>query len=278
MERAVLITGCSSGIGRAAAQAFRAEGWRVMATARDIDDIGLLAEDGCETAALDVTDETAVDAVIDSAIDTFGQLDCLVNNAGWSQLGPLEDVSTARLHRQFEVNVYGPHRLARAVLPHMRARGDGTIINVSSAIGRHALPGCGAYSASKHALEAMSDALRAEVRQSGVDVVVIEPGTVETSFRSRATRELAGLDRSAVYSPLYRLLDDWSSLDGVPTAIDAEAVADVIVNAASATQPESRYVVGPVAPLVIWSAYLPDRVRDRLYGLLLRATDMRGSG
>ena len=143
-DKTVLITGSSSGIGRATAAAFLDEDWTVHATARDTADIEDLAEAGCETHELDVTDDEDVADVVDRVVDADGRIDCLVNNAGFGQFGPLEDVPVEDLHAQFDVNVYGPHRMARAVLPHMREQGEGTIVNLSSVSGRVATPGMGA--------------------------------------------------------------------------------------------------------------------------------------
>lgn len=276
MERVALITGCSSGVGRATAEAFRQEEWSVVATARNESDLETLRERGCQTASLNVRDDDEVDQVVEETIDAWGRLDCLVNNAGFSQVGPVEDVSVDRVHQQFDVNVYGPHRLTRAVLPHMRERGDGTIVNVSSALGRLALPGTGVYAGSKFALEAMSDALRAEVSPLGIDVVLIEPGYVATSFRERASNELAALTRTEAYEGLYRLLDDWEAADGFgPTSLEAMDVADAIVNAASATQPDPRYVVGSTGRFATLAGYLPGSLRDAVYRMILRATSLR---
>ncbi len=173
--KTVLITGCSSGIGRATALAFADEGWTVYATARDPADIETLEDAGCRTDRLDVTEQDDIDRVVDRILDEEGVISCLVNNAGFGQFGPLEDVPVEQVEKQYDVNVYGPHRLIRAVLPHMRREEEGTIINVSSVAGRVAFPGGSTYCGSKFALEAMSDALRAEVDQFGIDVVVIEP-------------------------------------------------------------------------------------------------------
>ncbi|OYR76198.1 short-chain dehydrogenase/reductase, partial [Halorubrum sp. E3] len=175
MQKTALITGCSSGIGRAAAHAFLDEGWTVYATARNPADVEALGEAGCELATLDVTDQGDVDRVVERILDEEGAIDALINNAGYGQFGPVEDVTTERVHDQFDVNVYGPHRLIRAVLPAMRRERDGTIVNVSSVAGRVSMPGGGVYSGSKFAIEAMSDALRNEVADHGIDVVVVEP-------------------------------------------------------------------------------------------------------
>ncbi|MFB6092045.1 MAG: SDR family NAD(P)-dependent oxidoreductase, partial [Haloquadratum sp.] len=190
----VLITGCSSGIGRATARAFLEEDWRVYATARNPADVETLGEAGCEIATLDVTDRDDVDRVVDRIVDEAGHVSCLVNNAGYGQFGPVEDVPTDQVHRQFDVNLYGPHRLVRAVLPQMREQGEGTIVNVSSVAGRVSFPGGGVYAGSKFALEAMSDALRNEVDEYGIDVVVVEPGPVESNFDDRVEREIHGGD------------------------------------------------------------------------------------
>lgn len=278
MDRCVLLTGCSSGIGHAAALAFREEEWDVVATARNEADLNELAEYGCHTAELDVTNADQAVAVVEQAIAACGRLDCLVNNAGFSSVGPMEDITSERLREQFEVNVFGPHRLTRAVLPHMRARGNGTVINVSSNLGRVSLPGAGAYAASKFSIEAMSDAMRAELSPLGVDVVVVEPGPVSTSFRARARRELEIIERTDDYSSLYGIIDDWASIDGFgPADLDSREVADVIVNAASATQPAARYPVGTVARLANVARFVPDRIRDSMYRVVLRATALRSS-
>jgi len=270
-EKTVLITGCSSGIGRATAESFLDDGWTVYATSRDEQDIAALGEAGCRTATLDVTDEAAVTRVVDRIGEEVGYVDCLVNNAGYGQYGPLEDVSTERLHEQFDVNVYGPHRLMRAVLPLMRAREDGTIINVSSVNGRVSAPGTGAYAGSKFALEAMSDALRAEVDSLGIDVVVVAPGPVDTSFEERATAEVDGLDYRREYQWVYDAFEDASLVAGsLPFASTPETVATAIHDAASVDDPEPRYAVGRYAKLALYSRFLPARVRDTVFGLVRR--------
>jgi NAD(P)-dependent dehydrogenase (short-subunit alcohol dehydrogenase family) len=265
----VLITGSSSGIGRATASLFAEEGWTVYATARseaDVEDLD------CRTDELDVTSGADIDRVVDRVIEETDRIDCLVNNAGYGQYGPLEDVPTDELHRQFDVNVYGPHRLTRAVLPHMRTREEGTIVNVASVSGRIATPGSGAYSASKFALEAMSDALRGELDRFGVDVVLVEPGPVETGFRDRMNEELdAELERRPDYEWLYDLIEDADLLaDGAPLAVPPERVASVIHDAACVSDPDPRYPVGRVAKYVLYSRFLPDRFRDGVYRLIGR--------
>ncbi|MHC3437312.1 SDR family oxidoreductase [Natrialbaceae archaeon A-gly3] len=267
-KKCALITGCSSGIGRATARAFLKEDWQVVATARNVEDIADLAEAGCETMALDVTNPDQVATVVEETVDLGGAIDCLVNNAGYAQMGPLEDVPTRDLHRQFDVNVYGPHRLARAAVPHMRAQGSGRVINVSSVLGRVAFAGTGPYSGSKFALEAMSDSLRAELEEFGVDVVVVEPGPVETSFVDRTDEEIPE-DRTPDYESLYEIYDDAQLIGGGgPLASDPEDVARAIVEAATCSEPPARYPVGPVAEYGSYARFLPARIRDAIYGLL----------
>ncbi|WP_323173942.1 SDR family oxidoreductase [Natrialba sp. PRR66] len=270
-KQSVLITGCSSGIGRATATAFLQRDWQVIATARNADDITDLEEAGCTTLELDVTDPDQIASVVERTVDLTGAIDCLVNNAGYAQMGPLEDISTADLHRQFDVNVYGPHRLIRAALPHMRAQGEGRIINVSSVIGRISIPGSGTYAGSKHALEAMTDSLRAEVDEFGIDVTLIEPGPVETNFTNRVDEELPDDERTPAYESLYELYDEAQLIGGGaggPFASEADDVAAAILDAASTPEPPARYPVGPLAQYGVYARFLPDRLRDAAYGLL----------
>jgi hypothetical protein len=269
-RKTVLITGCSSGVGRATAEAFLEDDWAVYATARNPADIETLGErDGCDLNTLDVTDPEDVDRVVSRMVERDGRIDALVNNAGYGQHGPLEDVTDELLHRQFDVNVFGPHRLARAVLPHMREAGDGTIVNVSSVAGRVAAPGMGAYAGSKHAIEGMSDALRAEVEPFGLDVVVVQPGPVETSFRDRVEEELAAGDRTAAYESVYEFQEDADLIGGEgPFAVPPEAVAEVVLEAAVSPDPQARYPVGSFAKLSLNARFLPDALRDAAFSLL----------
>ena len=278
VQKTVLITGCSSGIGRETAHAFNDEGWTVYATARNPADIEALGEAGCELATLDVTDQSDVDRVVDRILDEEGAIDALINNAGYGQFGPIEDVSTANVHRQFDVNVYGPHRLIKAVLPGMRRERDGTIINLSSVAGRLSFPGGGVYSGSKFAIEAMSDALRNEVAEFGIDVVVVQPGPVKTNFAKRAEREADpdeadGVERSGAYEEFYDLFDDTQAIGGDgPGSVEPELVAGAILNAASATQPPARVQPGTVARIGVLARFLPDPLLDKGYDIVRKFT------
>lgn len=274
MQKTVLITGCSSGIGRETARTFLNEGWTVYATARNPADAEALGEAGCELATLDVTDQDDIDRVVDRILDTEGAIDAVVNNAGYGQFGAVEDVPTARVHEQFDVNVYGPHRLIRAVLPAMRRERDGTIVNVSSVAGRVSIPGGGVYSGSKFALEAISDALRNEVADLGIDVVVVEPGPVKTSFSDRASSEVdaeddGGIERTEAYESLYAAFEDTQLIGGDgPGSVEPTVIANAIYDAASATEPPARVQPGTVARISVLARFLPDALRDRAYALI----------
>jgi NAD(P)-dependent dehydrogenase (short-subunit alcohol dehydrogenase family) len=270
--KTVLITGCSSGIGRATAALFLAEDWRVYATAREPDDIAELAEhEECRALELDVTIDGQCRRAVNRVMHESGRIDCLVNNAGYGQLGPIEDVPVRQVGRQFDVNVYGPHRLTRLALPHMREQGNGTIVNVSSVLGRVALPGCGAYCGSKAALEAMTDSLRAEIDEYGLDAVLVEPALVDTTFADRVTGdedEPPGVERSGAYDAIYEIIADTRLLgEDPPGSVPPERVATAIVEAASSPDPPARYPVGTLGRLGVLGRYVPDRLRDAVFGL-----------
>jgi NAD(P)-dependent dehydrogenase (short-subunit alcohol dehydrogenase family) len=268
-DRTALITGCSSGIGRATATAFLDGGWTVYATSRDEADVAGLGERGARTATLDVTDDRDVERVVDRVGAEEGGVDCLVNNAGFGQFGPLEDVPVERLAEQFDVNVYGPHRLARAALPNMRRKGDGTIVNVSSINGRVAAPGAGSYAASKSALEAMTEALRAEVDGLGIDVVSVVPSPVETAFADRATRELDDLAATREYGWVYEAVEDATlASTSLPVTVSPEDVATTVHDVACLSDPDARYPVGAFAKYALYARFLPDGIRDTGFRVL----------
>src|SRR5919197_1439048 len=183
----VLITGCSTGIGRATAERLAARGHTVYATARRVEAISDLAARGCRLLALDVTDEDSMRAAVAAVCEEQGAVGTLVNNAGYSQSGAVESVAMADVRRQFETNVFGLVRMSQLVLPGMRAQGRGRIVNVSSMGANFTFPGGGLYHATKYAVEAISDALRFEVAGFGVDVVIVQPGIIRTGFAAAAT-------------------------------------------------------------------------------------------
>jgi NADP-dependent 3-hydroxy acid dehydrogenase YdfG len=185
-SKAVLITGCSSGIGEATARRLASHGWSVYASARRLESIQQLSSAGCKLLQLDVTDEQSMRTAVETIEREHGAVGVLVNNAGYSQGGPIEQVPMEAVRRQFETNVFGVIALTQLVLPAMRKQRWGKLVNVGSMGGRLTLPGGGLYHATKYSLEAISDALRFEVRGFGVDVVLVEPGLITTEFGKTA--------------------------------------------------------------------------------------------
>ena len=264
-EKAViLLTGCSSGIGRASALALAARGHRVFATARKEGDLAGLERDGLTALALDVTDPATIAAAVGAVLSRANRLDVLVNNAGYPQYGSVEEVPLAQWRAQFDVNVFGTLLVTQAVLPAMRKQRSGRIINVSSVAGKLGIPFAAPYCASKHALEAMSDALRVEVAPFGIRVVLVEPGPVETRFGERARSGVASLlSRPGPYRELYKLAERAMDVDFQRGNLPAEAVAKVIVEASEIARPRPRYPVGVMARAYIaLRRALPDRWLD----------------
>ncbi len=266
VSKAVLITGCSSGIGQATAITLRQAGWTVYATARRPETLTELERGGCQTLALDVTDEASMQAAVDAVVKAEGAVGVLVNNAGYSQSGAVESVPPEDVRRQFETNVFGLIRMSQLVLPGMRAQHWGKIVNIGSMGGRLTFPGGGLYHATKYAVEAISDALRFEVRGFGVDVILIEPGLIVTRFGETAhasvgqaqdgpyatfNRHVGTLTEGAYKGPM-------AKLGGPP-----EKVADTIARALAAKRPKARYPVTPSAHLMInQRRLLPDAAWD----------------
>jgi len=267
VSKAVLITGCSSGIGWATAKYLSDVGWRVYATARDVEKIAPLGESGCRLLALDVTDEDSMASAVGEVEREEGAVGVLVNNAGFSQSGAVEAVPMEKVRRQFETNVFGLVRMCQLVLPEMRVQGYGRIVNLSSMGGKLTLPGAGFYHASKYAVEAISDALRYEVAGFGIKVSVVEPGLIRSGFADAAVGSMnkqddgpyAGFDEAVarVTTENYER-GPISRLAGEP-----EAVAEAIERAISAGKPRSRYAVTPSAHLFMGlRRLLPDGAWD----------------
>ncbi len=269
-SKVVLITGCSSGIGRATAARLAAAGHTVYATARRPESIADLKEKGCRVLALDVTDEASMTAAVRGIEAEHGAVGVLINNAGYSQSGAVEAVPVERMRAQFETNVWGPMRLAQLVLPGMRRQRWGKIVNVSSMGGKLVFPGGGVYHASKHAIEALSDALRFEVRGFGVDVVLIEPGLIKTSFSDAAvaTIEPPQSEASAAYAAFHEAVvratkESYEKGPLARMAGSGDDVAAAIEKAITARRPKARYSVSASAKLLLAQrAVLSDRVWD----------------
>ncbi len=252
---AVLITGCSSGIGRATAlRLARRPELDVYATARRPETLTALAEQGCHTLALDVTDEESMRAAVKAVESRHGAVGVLVNNAGYGEYGTIEETDLDRVRGQFETNVFGLARLSQLVLPAMRTARSGRIVNVSSMGGRFVFPVGGYYHASKYAVEALSDALRFEVAPFGVKVSIIEPGLIRTGFGDTAAGTLAKTSKAeGPYGPV-TVAADKQMADGYANkrmSVTPDAVAAVIERAATTRRPRVRYVVTPTARLLV---------------------------
>jgi NAD(P)-dependent dehydrogenase (short-subunit alcohol dehydrogenase family) len=251
----VLITGCSTGIGRETARHLAAKGHLVYATARKLESLSELADAGCRTLALDVTDEESMRAAVGAIETEHGAIGALVNNAGYSQSGAIESVPMDDVRRQFETNVFGLVRMCQLVLPAMRERGAGRIVNLSSMGANFVFPGGGLYHATKYAVDAISDALRFEVKGFGIDVVIIQPGTIRTEFAATADHGL-GVAGEGPYAHFNEAVGKATTdayekgplarLGGGP-----DAVAKVVERAITTPSPKARYRVTPSAHLLI---------------------------
>lgn len=267
VSKAVLVTGCSSGIGNATARRLVGAGWPVFATARNLDAIEGLAALGCKTLALDVTSEDSMQAAVAAVEEEAGAVGVLVNNAGYSLSGAIETVPLERVRQQLETNVLGLVRLCQLVLPGMRRQRFGRIVNVSSMGGKLTLPGGGYYHASKHAVEALSDALRFEVRAFGVDVIVVEPGIIRTGFADAVAANMPGTgdeaygEFDAAVARTTRDVYEGGLLARL--GADPDQVAGVIEKAIRARRPKTRYRTDLAGRLLLTQrALLPDRAWD----------------
>jgi NAD(P)-dependent dehydrogenase (short-subunit alcohol dehydrogenase family) len=269
-SRPVLITGCSSGIGWATAEHLVRGGWNVYATARKPEAIDELAKRGAKTLALDVTDAASMRSAVEE-VERDGPIGALINNAGYSQSGAIETIPMDSVRRQFETNVFGLMRMCQLVLPGMRGARSGRIVNLSSMGGRLVFPGGGVYHATKHAVEALSDALRWEVAGFGIGVVIIEPGLIVTRFGEAAVGSMADTDDSAPYTKFNTAVAAATAgaYEGPMARLGAgpEAVAKKIERAISARHPRPRYKVAASAHMLLgMRGLMTDRMWDRMMG------------
>lgn len=265
--RNVLVTGASSGIGLASVHALRKAGLEVFAGVRSVESASDLHAKGVRTVWLDVTDEASLQQAVATVEAEWGGIDVLVNSAGYGVMGPMEELSLEVLRRQFEVNVFGLLRLSQLVLPGMRRRRSGRIINVGSVGGLFTAPGAGGYHMSKYAVESLSDALRAEVRGFGIQVCLLEPTGVRTPFIEKQIATMAADGPDIAYAAFKSALAKNAKAlfePGSQAVVSAQAVADVIVHAATSRKPRTRYRVGAVARILpIVRRWMSDRSWDR---------------
>ena len=264
----VLVTGCSTGIGRAIVEDLLRQGHTVWATARRPDTLAGLADRGAHVTALDVTDEASMAAAVAEVEAAHGAVGTLVNNAGFGEYGAVEEVEMDKVRAMFETNVFGLARMCQLVLPGMRRAGQGRIINIGSMGGRFTFPMGGYYHATKYAVEALTDALRMEVRPFGVSVSLVEPGVTRSSFVDKTTESdaMAGAPDSP-YAAMRASVSASNSeaYTNRMMSASAESVAQVVSSAVAADRPRSRYLLTPAAKaMAVTHSLAGDRVWDRL--------------
>lgn len=272
-SRIVLVTGASSGIGAATARRLAEEGLVVYGAARRIDRIAEIP--GVIPVAMDITQELQVAAVVDRIMGEQGRLDVLVNNAGFAQYGPVEEVPMDAARYQFEVNLFGLGRLTQLVIPHMRAQRSGVIVNVSSMGGRIYTPLGAWYHATKHALEGWSDCLRVELKPLGINVVIVEPGSITTEFTEVVAQHASMLPTTSGASPYQDLTDKVTRTMADPSFISKSSppsvIAETILAALSTSKPRSRYMAGYLAkPMWALRRFGGDGLYDRAVARILK--------
>jgi short-subunit dehydrogenase len=261
----VLVTGASAGIGKATVAKLLGEGYTVYAVARRVEQMRDLEKLGATVLAVDVTREQDLVALVERIEAEQGGVDVLVNNAGFGLYGAMEDTSLDDARYQFEVNLFAMARLTQLVLPGMRARGAGRIVNLSSMGGKVYTPLGAWYHASKHAVEGWSDCLRLELKPFGIDVVVIEPGLVATEFGAVLAEPMLRRSGHGPYAGVAGKVAAASSGDNALSGTPAAKLADVIAKAVSARRPRTRYVAGKYArPMIFTRKWFGDRVYDRV--------------
>lgn len=268
-EKSVLITGCSSGIGRCLALHLHARGYRVFASVKQEKDVEALRAQGLSSLVLDLRSSDSINTAVDSVLaSTKGRLDALINNGAYGLPGAVEDLSREALRLQFETNLFGTHELTCRVLPIMRRQNAGRIVQISSLLGVVCLAYRGAYSASKFALEALTDTLRLELHGSGVHIALIEPGPIATRFRENAYNAYKHFIKKEYsfhrdyYEKVERRLEGSKPL---PFTLPPEAVLKPVLMALEATRPRPRYPITVPAHLFHWfKRLLPNRVLDRV--------------
>lgn len=268
-QKSVLITGCSSGIGNCLARGLKQRGYRVFATARQAVDVESLTQAGFESLPLDLDSSSSIRAAVETVLArTQGRLYALVNNGAYGQPGAVEDLSRATLRAQFETNVFGTQELTNLVIPAMRTQGEGRIIQISSILGIVCFAYRGAYNAAKFALEALSDTMRLELRNTNIYVSIIEPGPITSRFRTNAYAAFKRhIDREhSVYREYYARVE--KRLEGpkpLPFTLPPEAVLKQAIKALEARRPKARYAVTfPTYLFAVLRRALPVRVLDTI--------------
>jgi len=269
-QKSILITGCSTGIGRCAAEKLKQRGYRVFATARKQEDVAQLINDGIESVQLDLANSASIHSAVELILHkSGGELFALFNNGAYGQTGAVEDLTRDALREQFETNLFGTHELTNLVIPVMRKQGGGRIIQNSSVLGFVALKYRGAYNASKYAMEGLTDTLRMELKGTGIYVSLIEPGPIETHFRKNA---YAAYKRNintenSYHKAIYELMEQRLQTEGpvVPFTLGPEAVVKKLIQALESKRPKTRYYVTlPTYLFGYLKRLLPVNILDRI--------------
>lgn len=268
-NKVALVTGASAGIGKSIVRRLLNDGWRVYGAARRLDKMADIQSEGAKVLSLDVSSGESMRAVVDSLLAAEGRIDALVNNAGYGSYGAIEDVPLSEARRQFEVNVFGLMRLTQLVLPTMRESRSGTIVNISSMGGRIWMPIGGWYHATKHAVEALSDALRLETRPFGIRVVVVQPGSIKSEWGGIAADNLLKHSKDTAYKALVEPMA--RGLRTPPFAAPPDVVARAVSKAVNSRKPRRRYATPMDAKLFIFLRWLlPEGAWERLIGAAIR--------
>jgi NAD(P)-dependent dehydrogenase (short-subunit alcohol dehydrogenase family) len=266
MKKVILITGASSGIGKESARLMAQKGFTVYAAARRLDKMQALNELGIKPLAMDVTDDASVQKGVEELLKNEGRIDVLVNNAGYGSYGALEDVPMSEARYQFDVNVFGMARLIQLALPHMRKQGGGRIINISSMGGKFGEPNGVWYHATKYAVEGLSDSLRMELKQFGIDVVIIEPGAIKTEWNKIARENLLKVSGNTAYGTLAKKHAAMFEKFDIKMSSEPIVIARVIEKAITANRPKTRYIAGSGArPVLFMRKILSDRMFDKIF-------------
>lgn len=264
VSKVILVTGASAGIGKECSLSLIKRGHVVYGAARRVDQMQDIVAAGGHALQMDITNEKDIIQAIEHILKEQGRIDVLVNNAGYGEYGPIEDVSIDAARRQFDVNIFGLARITKEVIPHMRRAGKGTIINMSSMGGKVYAPYFGWYQASKHALEGWSDCLRLELNPFNIKVAIIEPGVIRTDFTDVALPPMIERSKGGPYEKsVAKFVQTWTEMEqgGSPVSV----IADVVVKASESSNPQRRYVAGKIAKeLIFVRSWFGDAVMDFL--------------
>jgi NADP-dependent 3-hydroxy acid dehydrogenase YdfG len=263
-NQVVLITGCSSGIGKALTQEYAASGHRVVATARDLDSIKDLADEAIQILQLDVTDHNSVESAVKDTLALNGRIDIVVNNAGYALIGPVAEIDLDDLRTQLETNVVGAVGVLQAVIPTMVERGSGRIVNIGSVSGVTATPFGGAYCGSKAAIHLISDALRMEMAPFGIEVIEVQPGAVASRFADNAAQGVGRFVEGSIFSQVADAIEARARISETHST-SAETVARVIVERTTAAHPPALIRVGNGSCRMPAIGRLPMRIRDGIF-------------